>query len=112
LKRGEIWTAAGTEAYAAKPRPVVILQDDRFAFLGSVTVCPFTSNPLPAAYRVAVDPSEANGLHHRSSAMADKLMSLPRARLRDRLGRVNAADMVAINRAVLVFLGSAGGDSR
>jgi len=30
MRRGEIWTAAGGKDYAGKPRPVFILQDDRF----------------------------------------------------------------------------------
>jgi mRNA-degrading endonuclease toxin of MazEF toxin-antitoxin module len=29
VKRGEIWTAAGG-VYASKPRPSLIIQDDRF----------------------------------------------------------------------------------
>ena len=30
MKRGEIWTVAGGAAYAGKPRPAVIVQDNRF----------------------------------------------------------------------------------
>ena len=30
MKRGEVWTVAGGAAYAGKPRPAVIIQDDRF----------------------------------------------------------------------------------
>src|SRR5438034_9522234 len=30
MKRGEVWTAAGGPDYAGKPRPVVVVQDDRF----------------------------------------------------------------------------------
>ena len=44
MTRGEIWTVAGGKDYAAKPRPVVILQDERFDSLESVTVCGFTSD--------------------------------------------------------------------
>jgi len=53
LKRGEIWTLAGAGGYAAKPRPAVVLQDDRFDMTDSITVCAFTTDPtdcaLPAA---------------------------------------------------------------
>ena len=31
MNRGEIWTVAGVPAYAGKPRPAVIVQDDAFA---------------------------------------------------------------------------------
>ena len=112
MKRGEIWTAAGGEAYAGKPRPVVVLQDDRFAATGSVMVCPFTSNLLPAACRVVIEPTEGNGLRERSCVMVDKLMTLPRRRLRNPIGRLNVAALLNINRAVLVFLGIAGERSR
>lgn len=112
MKRGEVWTAAGGEAYVGKPRPVLVLQDDRFDATDSVTTCPFTSDPTTAAFRVAVEASPANGLRNRSFAMTDKISSLPRTRLRDRIGRVDSADMAKVNRAVFVFLGLAGADRR
>ena len=43
--------------------------------------------------------------------MTDKISSLPRARLRDHIGRLDSADMTKINRAVFVFLGLAGSSS-
>lgn len=112
MKRGEVWTAAGGEAYAGQPRPVLILQDDRFNETDSVTSCPFTSDPTTASFRVPVEVTPANGLRTRSFAMTDKISSLPTARLRDRIGRLDNADMVKINRAVFIFLGLAGGDRR
>jgi mRNA interferase MazF len=45
INRGELWTAAGGPDYAGKPRPVVVLQDDRFEYTASITVCPLTTNP-------------------------------------------------------------------
>jgi mRNA interferase MazF len=112
VKRGEVWTAAGGEAYVGKPRPVLVLQDDRFDVTDSITTCPFTSDPTRAAFRVPVEASPGNGLRNRSFAMTDKISSLPRTRLRDRIGRVDRADMARINRAVFVFLGLAGSSSR
>lgn len=38
MKRGEIWTVAGGAAYAGKPRPAVIVQDDRFDANDSIVV--------------------------------------------------------------------------
>jgi mRNA interferase MazF len=43
VKRGEIWTVSGGRTYAGKPRPAVILQDDRFDATDSITLCPFTT---------------------------------------------------------------------
>ena len=59
MRRGEVWTASAGAAYAGKPRPVAIVQDDAFEATGSVTICAFTTEvkevPL---FRVAVEPSE------------------------------------------------------
>jgi len=48
VKRGEVWTVAGGKDYAGKPRPVVILQDDRFDKTDSVAICAFTTDPTEA----------------------------------------------------------------
>jgi mRNA interferase MazF len=107
LKRGEIWTASAG-GYAGKPRPVVILQDDRFDATDSVTVCAFTTNPTVAPLiRLVVEPDEINGLRERSSLMTDKVTTVPRSRLGQRIGRLRDDDMVRLGRAVLVFLGLA-----
>jgi len=44
MRRGELWTAAAGAGYAGKPRPVAIVQDDRFDLTDSVTICPLTRN--------------------------------------------------------------------
>jgi mRNA-degrading endonuclease toxin of MazEF toxin-antitoxin module len=44
MKRGEIWTVAGGAAYAGKPRPAVIVRDDRFDANDSIVVCPLTTD--------------------------------------------------------------------
>jgi mRNA interferase MazF len=109
VKRGEIWTAVGGRDYAGKPRPVVILQDDRFDGTDSVTVCAFTTDVTEAPlFRLVVEPSEGNGLHVASHLMVDKVTTVPRARLGDRIGRLREEDIARLNRAMLVFLGLAG----
>jgi mRNA interferase MazF len=109
VRRGEIWTAAGGPGYAGKPRPVVILQDDRFDVTVSVTVCPFTTNPTDAPlFRLPIEPDEVNGLHEPSRLMVDKLLTFPRSKLGQRLGRLSDEDMIRMGRAVIVFLGLAG----
>ena len=109
MNRGEIWTASGGGAYVGKPRPVVVVQDDRFAGLGSVTICAFTTFGASARiFRIGVLPSAQNGLDQPSQLMVDKLTTVPKARLHRRLGRLGDKDMVRLNRAILVFLGLAG----
>jgi mRNA interferase MazF len=109
LTRGEIWTAAGGQNYAGKPRPVVIVQDDRFDRTSSVTVCAFTSDPTEAPlFRLLVEPSESNGLEAASRLMVDKVTTVPKAKLGRRIGRLADDDMVRLNRALMIFFGLAG----
>jgi mRNA interferase MazF len=108
VTRGEIHTAAARGHYTGKPRPVVILQDDRFGATASVTVCPFTTNPVEAPLlRLPIDPSEDNGLDQPSQLMVDKVTTVPRSSLGVRLGRLRDDELVALNRSLTVFLGLA-----
>jgi mRNA interferase MazF len=108
VTRGEIHTAAARGAYTGKPRPVVVVQDDRFDATASVTVCPFTTNPVDAPLvRIPIEPSEDNGLERLSSLMVDKLTTVPRSSLGDRLGRLSDDELVQLNRSLMVFLGLA-----
>ena len=109
MKRGEIWTAAGGKNYAGKPRPIVIVQDDRFDATSSITICAFTSDPTDAPlFRLVVEPSEVNGLDTVSRLMVDKVTTVPKAKLGRRIGRLADDDMVRLNRALMIFLGLAG----
>ena len=109
MRRAEIWTASGGRGYAGKPRPAVIVQDDRFETIDSVTICAFTSDPTEAPlFRLAIDPTEMNGLRTTSRLMVDKITTVPKARLGNRIGRLGDKDTVRLNRAMLIFLGLAG----
>ena len=109
MKRAEIWTVAGGPDYAGKPRPAVILQDDAFADTASITVCPFTTQPVDAPLiRLPIEPTRQNGLHVISHVMVDKITTVTRSKLQKRVGRLADEDVIRVNRAVLVFLGLAG----
>ena len=109
MRRGEVWTAAGGSGYAGKPRPVVVVQDDRFDATESVTICAFTTDPTEAPlFRLVVEPTKTNGLHGPSSLMVDKLTTVHRSRLGRRVGRLSDEDLIRLGRAVVVFLGLAG----
>lgn len=109
MKRGDLWTVASGGGYAAKPRPAVIVQDDRFSETDSIVICPLTtdSGPMPL-FRIAVDPSGENGLAQVSRVMADKLTTVPKDKLGRRVGRLDDETMLRLNRAITVFLGIAG----
>jgi mRNA interferase MazF len=108
VKRGDIWTASGGTDYASKPRPIVIVQDDRFDATDSITVCPFTSDPATSPiFRLPIMPSDINGLRKPSRLMVDKITTIPKAKLGVRIGKLDSEDMVWLNRSIIVFLGMA-----
>ena len=99
---------AGGGGYAGKPRPVVILQDDRFDATDSITIGAFTTDPTEAPlFRILVEPNERNGLDAPSRIMVDKITTVRKARLGVCTGRLDDADVIRLNQAVLVFLGLA-----
>ncbi|MCI0430399.1 MAG: type II toxin-antitoxin system PemK/MazF family toxin [Rhodospirillales bacterium] len=109
MKRGEIWTVGGGPNYVGKPRPAVIVQDDRFDAAASVTICAFTTDPTDAPLiRLVVEPSESNGLRSASRLMVDKITTVPKGKLGSRIGRLSDEEVVRLNRAILIFLGLAG----
>lgn len=109
MKRGEVWTVAGGPDYAGKPRPVVVVQDDRFDATESVTICAFTTNLADAPlFRPRVEPDEQNGLHATSRLMADKITTVPKTKMGSLVGRLGAADLSRLDTAMIVFLGLAG----
>ena len=108
MKRGEIWTVAGGAAYAGKPRPAVLVQDNRFDANDSIVVCPLTTDPTHAPiFRLSVQPSAQSGLGAPCRMMVDKLTNVPRRRLGRLVGSLASEEVKALNRAIFVFLGLA-----
>ena len=109
MRRGEIWTAAAGSGYVGKPRPVAIVQDDRFDATDSVTVCAFTSDSTEAPlFRLRIEPDEVNGLREPCSLMVDKITTVHRSKLGEHVGRLGDEELVRLGRAILVFFGLAG----
>ncbi len=107
MNRGEVWTVSGA-GYAGKPRPAAIVQDDRFDATASVTICVFTTDETEAPlFRLPVAPTERSGLRSVSRLMVDKITTVSKERLGERIGRLDDEDVVRLNRANLVFLGLA-----
>ena len=105
MKRGEIWTVAGGPNYAGKPRPAVIVQNDRFDALESITICGFTTDPTEAPlFRVLVAPNNDNGLRVPARLMVDKIATVPKTKIGMRVGILAPEDMVRLNRAIVRFL--------
>lgn len=105
MRRGDLVTIA-LQGDNGKPRPALIIQSDLFAEHSSVTILPVTSElrntPL---FRIAVDANERNGLSKISEIMVDKAQTIPREKVGNVFGRLAEEDMLAVSRALAVFMG-------
>jgi len=107
MKRGDLVTVALSGDYG-KPRPALIIQSNLFDKHPSVTVLPITSElrdvPL---FRILIEPNKINGLTKPSQVMIDKAHTVAREKVGKRVGHLHDTEMLAINRALAVFLGFA-----
>ena len=107
VKRGDLVIVTLQGAYG-KPRPGLIIQSNLFAEHPSVTFLPLTSELVDAPLiRIRVEPSSENGLQKPSQIMVDKISTLPRTKISEPFGRIGDETMLAITRALIVFLGLA-----
>ena len=107
MKRGDLVTVA-LQGDLGKPRPALIIQSDLFDTHPSVTILPVTGELRVAPlFRISLNPSELNGLTKPSQVMVDKPQSVAREKIGAVIGRLDDAGMLAVNRALAVFLGFA-----
>ncbi len=93
-----------------KPRPAVIVQSDLFNTThASLLVCLLTTELIDAPlFRLSLEPTSTNGLRETSQIMVDKLLALPRERVRGQIGSADDETMLGLNRALALMLGLAG----
>jgi mRNA interferase MazF len=109
LRRGEVWTVAGGADHASKPRPAVVVHDNLFADMTSVTLVTITSDLVDSPLiRLNVVPNGQNGLLKPSQMMVDKITTVPRSKLGKKMGRLSTEDEIRLNRALVIYLGLAG----
>jgi mRNA interferase MazF len=107
VKRGDLVTIALPGAYG-KPRPALVIQSDLFDAHASVTILPVTSTLRAAPLlRITVKPTEKNALRRESQVMVDKAQTVPRDKVGAAFGRLATDSMLAVDRALAVFLGIA-----
>lgn len=94
--------------HASKPRPAVILQDNRFDGTDSVTVIPLTPTEVMAPLlRMRLSAGLVTSLDSTSYAMVDKITTVRRSNTVTQLGKLSTAQMIELERLILVFLGLA-----
>lgn len=105
MKRGDIVVVAAPGDYG-KPHPALIIQEDLFDALPSVTVLPLTSELREAPIlRISVPPEPGNGLRKPSQIMIDKTVTIPRSKIGKQIGRVDNHTLQSVNTALARFLG-------
>jgi len=110
--RGAIWlpwpeVVANLEA---SPRPAIILQSPLlFGSTVPLPICPVTSLPVENAplLRIPLADGATTGLQAPSWAAIDLVQTIRQRRIGERIGNVNGETMLAIDRALMVFLGLA-----
>lgn len=107
LIRGDILTALLPKKHGGS-HPVLLIQSDVFSGHPSLTVLAITSNLHDwPAFRIRVEPSAANGLQQPSQIMIDRVHTILREQLGRKIGHLERPAMIAVNRALAVFLGFA-----
>ena len=107
VTRGELVTIALT-GDDREPRPALVIQSDLFEAHPSVTILPVTSTLREAPlFRIRVAPTPENGLRKVSQVMVDKPQTVARGKVGKTIGRLDDESMLAVNRALAVFLGFA-----
>jgi mRNA interferase MazF len=105
VRRGELWTSAGGAPYADKPRPALIVQSDQYEATGSVAICGLTTDSTETTFtRPLIVPADSNGLREPSRVMVDKITTVPRERLRQRIGALSDDDILEVEIALALFL--------
>jgi mRNA interferase MazF len=104
VKRGDLITVAVSGDYG-KPRPALIIQADAFDSIPSVTVAPLTSEIYDAPLlRVTIPAGGGGGLRKVSQVMVDKITTVPRSKIGQRIGSVEASTLRAVSQAIKGFL--------
>jgi mRNA interferase MazF len=71
-----------------------------------VTLCLLTSELRDAPlFRVPVERTEENGLQIRSQVMVDKVLTVSKEKIKDRIGIMDPGTLIEIDRALALWLG-------
>lgn len=81
------------------------MQNDGLAETHSITLCLLTTElHVSWSYRIEIEATHQNGLRERSAVMTDRLTSVQRFRLGERVGTIDEADLARVERAIRAFL--------
>ena len=108
MERGDLVTVAVSGDYG-KPRPALVIQTDHLPETDSVLVCLLTTTIRDAPlFRLPLPANQQTGLAVPSQIMVDKIMAVRRDRCGTRIGKVDPATMLALNRLLAFVVGVTG----
>jgi mRNA interferase MazF len=108
VERGDLVTVA-VSGDCGKPRPALVIQTDHLPETDSVLVCLLTTTVRDAPlFRFPIPADGETGLLQPSQVMVDKIMAVRRDRCSKRIGKVDPATMLALNRLLAFVVGVAG----
>ena len=107
ISRGDVVIVAVKGPYSGKPRPAVVVQSNQLGEHVSVLVCLVVGaeDAVTAAFRLVIEPSDANGLSKPSLVQADRIVTVPRANIGQHIGRLDDADLGRLGAALASVLG-------
>jgi len=104
VKRGDIIRIV-LQGDFGKPRPALVVQNDDFAEIPSLSVLPFSTDLRNVPdIRITIEPTAMNGLLERSQIMVDKITTVSLKKVGQQIGHLSSADMAAVDRVLAVFL--------
>jgi mRNA interferase MazF len=108
VQRGDLVTVALSGDYG-KPRPALVIQTDHLPETDSVLVCPLTTTQREATfYRFSLPANDETGLVQPSQVMVDKIIAIRRTRCGRKIGKIDAASMLELNRLLAFVVGVSG----
>lgn len=105
MQRGDVVICVQSGNYG-KPRPAVIVQSNLFNEThNSITICPITTHLVEAPlFRLLISPTKQNGLKTASQVMIDKITTLKRDKIRQKIGTLTSDQINKLNDAILLWL--------
>jgi mRNA interferase MazF len=110
MTRGDVVIVADRRGeFTGKPRPALVVQSHAFRHAPTVPILPIASDGRADAplLHIPVPAGSATGLSVPSWAQIELVAAVRRRRIGKVIGRADDATMLAINRALAVFLGLA-----
>lgn len=105
MRRGEIYTLRDG-GYASKARPVIVIQDESVGSFDSIILCLLTSfDSQDIKTRVKILPSRLNGLQKESYAMSDKIVTVNKSMLGEKVGELEEEYLKGISESLIQVLG-------